>query len=97
MADDMEHQRKSSASDDDNDDEHDEADTKAVNPSRTITLGIKLLNEHVEDISPDFVAFGTEPIKWTVEEDAKLSQAIKLYGSHQWKLIAQYVGTRDPG
>jgi hypothetical protein len=51
--------------------------------------------EFDQQLDPNLIS--NEPIKWTIEEDAKLSQAINIYGSHQWKLIAQHVGTRDPG
>jgi len=34
--------------------------------------------------------------KWAPDEDAKLGQAIKEFGSMSWKVVSQYVGTRSP-
>jgi hypothetical protein len=67
--------------------------------------GNKQLAEHMVGVgSPDFegldvsASSSSQPtIRWTSEEDGKLLEAVNLYGSHQWKLIAQHVGTRDPG
>jgi hypothetical protein len=89
-------------------DVEDEGNTEVIfdqTPSKKVVRGNKQLPERVVDMgSPDFegvdglASSSTEPlIRWTREEDGKLLEAVDLYGSHQWKLVAQHVGTRDPG
>jgi hypothetical protein len=35
--------------------------------------------------------------KWSDEEDKRLLEGIHQYGENNWRLVAQVVGTRDPG
>ncbi len=51
----------------------------------------------VDDSGEPEIIYTYEPMKWTPQEDVKLKEAIKKFGQQQWKLIAQYVGTRDSG
>ncbi len=51
----------------------------------------------VDDSTEPEIIYTYEPMKWTPQEDVKLKEAIKKFGQQQWKLIAQYVGTRDSG
>eukprot|EP01035_Chromulina_nebulosa_P018766 gene18766-24533_t len=39
--------------------------------------------------------YTTIPRKWTTEEDNRLREAISLYGELNWRVIANFVGTRD--
>jgi len=39
--------------------------------------------------------YSTIPRKWTTEEDNRLREAISLYGELNWRVIANFVGTRD--
>jgi hypothetical protein len=38
-----------------------------------------------------------QPRRWTVDEDDRLVQAVKMFGETDWKINSDFVGTRDNG